>query len=393
MKNARRVWLIRLGLLIALAVLGWELWLWGTSGKLIHVDDFVEYWAAARLFLSGDNPYDTAALFETQRAVGWAKTQPLIMWNPPWILTLIAPFGLLSYSLGRVLWFFLQIALVLLGSGLLWRIYAPEAPTTWPGWVLGICFAPTLFAIRVGQLAPFFFLGWVAFLWWERQRRDLWAGASLALITLKPHLLYLFWLFLALWVWQNRRWRIWGGLGLGLGFMIGLPALYSPAIIGQYLSLIAHSSPLYWGTPTWGALLRLILGVDKAWLQFVPPALGLLLGLYLAHRWGKGWRWEDAGPLVLLLSVITTAFGWSFDQVILLPAIIRSAIIARRSPLRWRIWRIAFILIEIAALGLNLKQADEIWYVWLAPAWLLLYLVSFPSPRHAFGFPSIRASD
>lgn len=63
------------------------------------VNDFVEYWAAAHLLWTTNNPYAPDQLFALQRTVGWAKEVPLLMWNPPWTLSFILPFGLLTLTL------------------------------------------------------------------------------------------------------------------------------------------------------------------------------------------------------------------------------------------------------------------------------------------------------
>ena len=42
-------------------------------------DDFVEYWAAARLTLDGQNPYDPALLLPPQQAAGRATDEAVMM--------------------------------------------------------------------------------------------------------------------------------------------------------------------------------------------------------------------------------------------------------------------------------------------------------------------------
>ena len=66
--------------------------------------DFVAYWAATRLLLSGGNPYSTAALYQLQSSVGLQAANPMVMWNPPWTLTFSLPFGLVDFSTGQMLW-------------------------------------------------------------------------------------------------------------------------------------------------------------------------------------------------------------------------------------------------------------------------------------------------
>src|SRR5947209_12208256 len=49
-------------------------------------DDFVEYYAAARLTLDGRNAYDAKLLLPIERAAGRDTDQAIMMWNPPWSL-------------------------------------------------------------------------------------------------------------------------------------------------------------------------------------------------------------------------------------------------------------------------------------------------------------------
>ena len=57
-------------------------------------DDFIEYWAAAKLTLDGENPYDPALLLPLQLANGRATDEAVMMWNPPWSLAVVLPLGL-----------------------------------------------------------------------------------------------------------------------------------------------------------------------------------------------------------------------------------------------------------------------------------------------------------
>ena len=77
-----------------------------------YVRDFVEYWAATRLLLTGNNPYGPQELFDLQRSVGWTDSIPLLMWNPPWTLSFILPFGLASFDVAQFLWLLLNIFIV-----------------------------------------------------------------------------------------------------------------------------------------------------------------------------------------------------------------------------------------------------------------------------------------
>ena len=87
------------------------------------VRDFVEYWSASRLLLSGGNPYAPNELLELQRLVGRHSHEPLIMWNPPWTLSLLLPFGFLDFSHGQLFWLLVHVLAMMISTQLLWRVY------------------------------------------------------------------------------------------------------------------------------------------------------------------------------------------------------------------------------------------------------------------------------
>src|SRR5437762_14276505 len=78
--------------------------------------DFLEYWASARLLLDGRNPYSPEQQLALQRTIVSNTEQPLMMWNPPWALSFILPFGLLSFSVAYILWLTVILACLLVCS-------------------------------------------------------------------------------------------------------------------------------------------------------------------------------------------------------------------------------------------------------------------------------------
>src|SRR5262245_51852873 len=57
--------------------------------------DFGMYWATAHLQFSGENPYDPQKLFPLERRLNPSQNGPIIMYSPPWTLSVLAPLGLL----------------------------------------------------------------------------------------------------------------------------------------------------------------------------------------------------------------------------------------------------------------------------------------------------------
>ena len=293
-------------------------------GRLLEVGtvDFTQYWAAARLLLQRQNPYDAVLLLAAERAAGWAKHEPILMWNPPWTLALALPYAALPFGTAAKAWLITNILLVLACGVLLWRAFAPlDAGRLWLGGIAAVAFVPVMLALQMGQISPWLLVGITGFLMAVRARRDGLAGASLVLLTIKPHVGYLFLFGIAWWIVREHRWRVLLGGAAALTAACAAVELISPAVFGQYLRAAA-SPPLYWRSATLGTWLRTAFGAEQRWLQFLPTGIGLAGFVVWAIRHKGKWDWLNLAPGLLLASAISAAYGWGFDQVTLLPVVV-----------------------------------------------------------------------
>jgi len=372
-------------LLAAIAFIGWKSARLFDAPSFFPPDDFVEYYAAGRLNTLGQNPYDGDLLLPLERAAGRDTDEPVMMWNPPWTLSLAMPIGLFEPSSARVaqlLWLAISLALVVGCADQLWLAYGSLPSRRWVAWLLAMCFAPTLFVLQAGQIGPFILLGIAAFLIAERAGRFWFAGACGVLMAIKPHLVYLFWIALAVWAARRPlpdRWKvIAGGLVVGL-IATAIPLACNPHVLGQYWDAMTHRTPEHWKSPTLGSLLRELFGQEQFGLQFVPTLIGVVW--LAAHRWRhrhRHWTWLDQMPLVLLVSFATASYGaWPFDLVILLPAVIQvAAQLARTGDARGiALGVILFVAINGAALMMNRLQFTSDRFVWMAPTLLVAYVL------------------
>ena len=67
--------------------------------------DFVPYWSAGKLNISGGNPYEPLQLQAIQDQTGFIQDEVMIMWNPPWIISIFMIFSLLDLGSSRLVWF------------------------------------------------------------------------------------------------------------------------------------------------------------------------------------------------------------------------------------------------------------------------------------------------
>ena len=365
---------------IAVIVLLWKV-SFLTEHMTVPVDDFIEYWSASRLLLAGKNPYSTTELSLLQRPFTGSET-PLIMWNPPWALSLLLPFGLLEYSASRRLWLILNLGLLLLSARWLWSRYVRrEGPAwfaTWAALLLAVTFLPGVVALILGQIGPVILAGIVGFLSLVHGKQYFKAGAMTLLIALKPHLLFLFWLVLLLWVLRTRGWVLVAGAAVALVFGSGLPLFFYHDLIPSYLSLVTKESIFHHPSTTTGAFLRWMLGWEKVWLQVLPMVPGFLWAAHYWRRHGRTWDWDRRMPLVLLVSVVTACYGWVFDQTVLYPALFQVAGWLFRVGQRheWFAAAVCYALVNVAGLVLVAWRLNGVAYVWMAPAWLVFHSVA-----------------
>jgi Glycosyltransferase family 87 len=343
---------------------------------------FVEYWAAGRLQLIGNNPYSADQLFPLQQSVGLTRDHAEMMWNPPWTLLFVMPFAMLSYPISRMLWLMFHFMLIVFCADRIWRLYGGPTHRYWLAWIVCFTFFPSLDVLLSEQIGTLILLGLVGFLEFERRKQPWRAGPFLVLIAIKPYLAYLFWIALLLWTIKQRYWHFLLAGVVSVLIAIAAPLPFNSAVINQYLYAMFNqpfpATPIHqWATPTLGGLLRFFFGPEKFWLQFVPSIFGTLWFLFYWQKHRSNWDWSKQMPLLILVSLSTGPYGWTFDQVVLLPAVIQSALLLSGSSLNATSASVilSYFLINALAIAMNIARVDDFWYFWLAPTLLIIYLV------------------
>lgn len=335
--------------------------LWTISGKVLinsnylPVDDFYNYWKAGQTSGGG-----------------------YFLLTPPWALPIFTFFGVIPYPISRVLWLLISITLIIGSVNLQWTMYDGKPNLRWATWLLALTFGPTISVLEKGQIGSWILFSICLFgILIRDPKKDLLSGAVLLFAAIKPQLVFLFWPILLLWTILERRWKVLVGFGASLiGFSI-LALTLRPGLINEYYSvLFVQTEAADWATPTLGGYLRLIFGIHLFWLQFVPSVIGAGWVLWYWTRRHKNWNWDEQLPLLMMVSILTSAYAWTYDQVILIPAIIAviSMLIERKDKKALWLMLGALILINLADLFLH-RSLDEFWFGWLAPAYGVWYWV------------------
>jgi Glycosyltransferase family 87 len=281
-----------------------------TNLRQPYQTDFLSYWSAARLVLTGQpaGAYDLAVHGAVERSAA-AMQGALPFANPPPFLLLIAPFGLLSYPAAAAAW----IAASAAAYGLAVRRFAPGS--LW----LAFAFPPVLVNAITGQsgfLTAALFLGGLALL----QARPVAAGLLLGCLIVKPQLA----IALPLVLLAGREWRaIAGAAASSLGLALAGLAAYGWATYAAWLgNAPVFASVLTEGRSGWDemasvyAAARLAgLGNAAAWALHLLVALAALVAACLVWR-----RDSEPGARAAILAaaaVLASPYLYVYDALLL----------------------------------------------------------------------------
>lgn len=359
------------GLLILLAAVSVSTVLWRNT--VLPVSDFTSFWIAGHSLLGHRNPYDARHAQEAERAMGLTQGRPFVMRNPPWVLWITLPLGMLTYRSAWLLWTVFLIFLVAYSARMLWAIYDSSGRQRATPLLLSFFFAPTLACLSVGQTAPIVLFGLTLFLYLDSQH-EFWAGFALIAAAVKPHLAFLFWLILALWSLQHRKWKRIAGAISSIALAMAVAVMLDSQVMRQYRTMLTAESLDTQFIPTLGGILRQFLG--PAWLQVFPATLGIAGSLVYYFRRRQTWSWKQSLPGLLLVSMLATPYAWLIDEVVLLIALIAAAAGIRQNRLGVQI-TVLFVIVNAAivmalASGVRVVSPYYSWTIW---AWIFFYFV------------------
>jgi len=161
-------------------------------------------------------------------------------------------------------------------------------------------------------------------MFYETERPFL-AGAALILPFAKPHLLVFFWVAFLFWVVARKKFAVAGGFISALAVAMIVALICDRNAFQHYRELASASGVGGEFIPTLSGVLRLIFFRQYFQTQFVPLLLGLLWCVWFCIKNMPQWSWRDHGLTVMVVSILTTPYGWLTDEVVLLPAILFAA--------------------------------------------------------------------
>jgi hypothetical protein len=351
------------------------------KSEYLPSDDFGRFWASGKLNLQSENPYDPQRIEQLQIEAGnWASglLANSITLTPPWAITLLMPFGLLDFPSSRLVWLIISTLLILISSQMLWRTYSSYPKQRWLALLVVFIFAPTISMLEKGQITFLLLLGIVGFLYFTVIDPNDWlAGISLAFVSINPQVVFLFWIALLFWIIQHRNWLIPISTSITILSLTLIAMAFNPHIIQQYFGMLQAYQISDWAVPTIGSYLSFFwVGFDKFWLQFLPIILGGIWFIYYWYRHHESWNWSEELPIILLVSLLTSPDSWTYDLIILIPAILLAVTWMTSDWKYWLTFLLAIIFLRLNILDLILHmRLDDFWFIWMAPALLIWFII------------------
>ncbi len=353
------------------------------SGNHTSTRDYVVFWATGQQLIHHANPYDPAAMDHLERAAGLgAEYGILYMRNPPWALPLALPLGLMNEQVGALFWSLVLLACLVLSTVLIRALHGnPQNRLHW----IAISFAPSLICLFMGQTTLFTLLGLVLFLRFHRTR-PFSAGLALWLCSLKPHLLLPFGIVLLAWILASRAYRLLAGAAFALTASCALTWLLDPLAWRGYSAMMHSPAIESEFIPCLSVAGRLWLAPHAVCLQYVPAALASVWALVYYWRRRNSWNWLEGGSVLILVSLVVAPYCWPYDQTIAIPALLHGAY-TTRSRIMLTILALSSIPI-MGAIMIGIKITTA-FFLFIAPAWLVWYLVArlLAADPNAFNSP------
>jgi hypothetical protein len=327
--------------------------------------DYIQYYASNQLLLAGQDPYDRATMSVIQEELCGEKTFVVGMYTPPWLLLYLKPILSFDFSNSALSWMVLNFLFLSIIVFVICRQLAP--PVSIHPLIVGaaLLFAPVLYSLQMGQISIFLCLFFCLFLVADHNKRFALSGLALVPLSVKPHIFYLFWVYLGWREFKQRRLKLIGTLVLGTIVSVALSEVLLPGGLYYWLNHM-QSPPEHFIGGTFVANLRnlsFVLSQDSApWLLVAVPAIVALLFLFLLIRRGDVVERHDAWCCLMCLSVWSSPYGWSFDYSILLPfqiLLVKNLLLSHsivklfRSPILWLLAGVNILLLCRTYLGLD----------------------------------------
>jgi hypothetical protein len=289
--------------------------------------DLLQYYAGAKLWLAGQNPYNSSLVEAVERSVSSDPAIPVLLWNPPETLPVIAVLGLMNFQDAVAAWMLLAVVSMSISLKIGLSIYRSNDASKKIFQIALLCtFYPFALCVGYGQISFLLLLGLSLFLLIIGDKSDALAnsfraGVFLSLVAIKPHLLYLGFILLFVLSFRTKTWQSILGFLAGAVSLNLIATIRTPDIHAWYQTMMAVP-PIYWQTPTLGSWLQGLSQIHQPWMRILPSVIFGLGALVVLFRVPKDALNQKLFLALIPLSLVTSPYGWTYDQMLMLPTML-----------------------------------------------------------------------
>jgi hypothetical protein len=336
--------------------------------------DFQAYWSSAYLFAHGMDFSDSDLMGDVERSLtNWDKPETLYAWYSPIGNVILLPFILIPFNTAAYYWLILNI-IVLFSSAML--IWVDTDSRKWIPLLAVFSFSMTIISLVFGQINTLEVLGLALFLHFIRTDRRYFAGGSLVLTTIKPHLVILTLPILLLDLLRRKEWKVLTGFVIALGFCILVLFVIYPSWPQSFWTVVTSGMNTVRETPNINGLLVLVGEYTIGKLIWLIALLG---GVLWWLKDGQDWDRRTFIDLSVTLGLIVSPIGWSYDQIMLVyPILSMLAWIAKGELSKPSSLTILPLLIvaNLISYRQRVYVLSDVWFFWVPMVVLGVYLVA-----------------
>jgi hypothetical protein len=346
----------------------------------IGATDFRPYWSSSFLLAHGQDFGNPANMDNIERTLtGWKEPYTMSAWFAPTGNLVLLPYILFPFTRATYYWLITNIAIVFLSVTLLWRntkihIWIPLGAT--------FGFSMTMLSLIYGQVNTLVVLGLTLFLFFTESKRDFVAGMSLALTTIKPHLVILTLPLLILDIVWRKQWRVLAGfISTLIGCALALYILY-PLWPVSFWQVVTSGLGSFREAPTIPGLL--VHAGDRTYGKWLWGA-GLFLATIIWWKRKKELKQRTLIDASIIAGMILSPIGWSYDQIVLL--------IPLSHVLEWMIGSslvrkdtiaitLILIIINLVSFYERTLSLSEVWFFWIPLVIMAVYVFAWKRKQY-----------
>lgn len=351
--------------------------------------DLQAYWSSAYLFAHGQDFSDPVKLGEIERTLTTHdEPETLYSWFSPIGNVILLPLTFIPFTRAVSYWLILNILVLFLSILLIWD---NTDSRTWIPLLAAFGFSMSVISLIFGQINFLEVLGLALFLSLSRWNKPYFAGASLVLTTIKPHLVILTLPILLLDLLRKKEWKVLAGFIAVLLLCAAILFIFYPAWVQSSMVVVTSGMSNVRETPTVNGLL-VLLGENLA-----GKAIWLVALLAEVVWWclrGNQWERRRFIDISLAVGLIVSPIGWSYDQLMLLFPILTLLSWVVRGALPRAMSGIVIGVLLFADLLTYLLRAStpsDVWFVWVPVVILGLYLSALRQLKKEFSASNPKA--